>query len=301
MFYGSVRIEEYDRFFNMNKKLKSVFVVLSFLISALALNADFEESRKEYQTKWIGHRGSRGPFVQNTIPAFKEGVKRGYFALEMDLRVSSDGVFYVCHDDVFLPYLFVDEELHQKPMGNYTWDELKDLEIKNRRNNPTHFDTLDLFEDYLKIVRDNDVHAIIELKWTNGINNNDTGNVEELIQKVKSYEIYERATFFTSMKGVLDHIRKNYPDANLMLLTGSQTTNQENVDWAIERKISMGIIHPMVTEEIVSKLHEAGLKVNAWTVNSEKDAERLRSLKVDFITTDDLGTDGKVHPNSRVD
>lgn len=127
------------------------------------------------------------------------------------------------------------------------------------------------------------------MKWTNGINNDDTRNVAELIRMVKSYGIYEKATFFTSMKTVLAHIRSEYPDANLMILTGEKSTTQENIDWAIEKNISMGIIHTAITEDIVSQLHRVNLKVNAYTVNSEQDAARLRNLNVDFITTDDLG------------
>lgn len=241
------------------------------------------------KTRWIGHMGARGPFVQNTVEAFQEGIRRSYYGLEIDLRVSSDGIFYICHDDVFKPYLFPDISLHGKRMGDYRWDELKNLVVKNTRNHTTYYSTLTRLEEYLQIVRENDVWAIIELKWTNGINNNDFGNVEKLIELAKTYKVYERTYFFTSMKPVLSYIRDRFPGANLMFLSGANTTTEENIAWAIQNRMSIGIPHTLVSEEIVSQMHRADLVVNAYTVNSEKDAERLRKLNVDFITTDILG------------
>ena len=60
--------------------------------------------------KWVGHRGSGGPVVENTVSAFELGGMRGYFAMESDVRVSADGVYYICHDDVFLSHLFIKDE-----------------------------------------------------------------------------------------------------------------------------------------------------------------------------------------------
>lgn len=278
------------------KNIKALFIFLIFYQGSVSPQdynkreaSEFQEIEKEVKTELIGHMGARGPFVQNTSEAFLEGARRGYYGLEMDLRVSSDGIFYICHDDTFKSYLFSDKTLHGAPMSTFTWEELKDLEIKNTRNDTSYYSKLTRFEDYLQIVRDTGVKAIIELKWTNGINNNDTSNVEQLINLVKTYGVYDRAIFFTSMQKVLNHIRNNYVDANLMFLSGATTTTQENINWAIENNMSLGILHTVITEDIVTQLHRANLKVNAYTVNSEEDATRLRDLNVDFITTDDLG------------
>ena len=42
-----------------------------------------------------------------------------------------------------------------------------------------------------------------------------------------------------------------------------------------------------VTQKYVKRLHSAGFRVNPWTVNDEKEMQRLFSLKVDGMTTDD--------------
>jgi glycerophosphoryl diester phosphodiesterase len=47
----------------------------------------------------FGHRGARGLAPENTLAAFDRGVAEGVDGLELDLRLSRDGVPVVIHDD----------------------------------------------------------------------------------------------------------------------------------------------------------------------------------------------------------
>ena len=239
--------------------------------------------------KWVGHMGSGGPVVQNTISAFEEGGKRGYYAMESDIRVSADGVYYICHDDVFLPYLFTDSSLHNKLMASYTWAELKDLQIKDVYNGITYYGTLTTVEEYLEICKKYGAKAVLELKWTTGINNNDQSKLSGLVELVKIKGMYEDAIFMTSMRNCLTYLRNNFKDIQLQYLTGSSTTTMDNVNWCIENKMSLDAISTHLTQAMVNKMHEAGFYVNAYTVNVQTTADSLQSMGVDMITTDNLG------------
>ena len=46
----------------------------------------------------IGHRGASGAFPENTLLAFREAIRQGADALEIDLRASRDGVAVAIHD-----------------------------------------------------------------------------------------------------------------------------------------------------------------------------------------------------------
>lgn len=46
----------------------------------------------------IGHRGASGEFPENTLLAFDRALEQGADALELDVRVSADGVPVVIHD-----------------------------------------------------------------------------------------------------------------------------------------------------------------------------------------------------------
>jgi glycerophosphoryl diester phosphodiesterase len=74
----------------------------------------------------------------------------------------------------------------------------------------------------------------------------------------------------------------------LVLLTGEKTTNMESIDWCIEQHISFDGYYPLVTQEMIDKLHENNLTANVWTVNDEENGQKFKDMNVDFITTDIL-------------
>ena len=43
--------------------------------------------------------------------------------------------------------------------------------------------------------------------------------------------------------------------------------------------------HTAIKEEMVPVLHENGIEINVWTVNTVERAERLQQVGVDYITT----------------
>lgn len=241
------------------------------------------------QVKWVGHRGFRGPFAQNTIPAFVEGAKRGCYALECDVRVSSDDVFYICHDDVFLEYLFTETAPINQLMGPFTWKELQKYELHGPYLGQEYRGSkLASFEEYLKVCKSFHCKAVIELKWTKGLNPNDTSHTQNLITLVEKHGMLEDAIFMSSMRDVLLAIRNHDPQATIQLLTGVKTTTLEVAQWCCEHRFSIDALASRITPEIVSLMHEHQLLVNAWTVNDQETADQLIKLGVDMITSDVL-------------
>ena len=51
----------------------------------------------------IGHRGGRGLFPENTLPAFEHAIALGVDALELDVGMTRDGVLVVHHDRALNP------------------------------------------------------------------------------------------------------------------------------------------------------------------------------------------------------
>lgn len=244
---------------------------------------------ESYQVKWVGHQGSGGPVVQNTVSAFLEGARRGYYAMECDVRVSSDGVYYICHDDVFKSTLFVDSSLWDKAMAPYTWNQLKTFQVKDTYGGQTYYGYLATVAEYLQICKESGAKAVLELKWTTGINSNDQSKLPGLVELVKQYGMYENAIFLSSMKNCLTFLKTHYLDANVQFLAGASTSTIENINWCIENQFSIDMTHDKVTKQFVDLMHDAYLYFNAYTVNYATDATRLQNLLVDMITTDNLG------------
>ena len=49
----------------------------------------------------IAHRGGSAEQFENTIASFKNSVNNGVHVIETDVRMSQDGVIFVCHDKDF--------------------------------------------------------------------------------------------------------------------------------------------------------------------------------------------------------
>ena len=63
---------------------------------------------------------------------------------------------------------------------------------------------------------------------------------------------------------------------------------KENVEFCIKNQVNACAKHTIIDKEMVKVMHDAGLKINAWTVNDTFSRIRLGSLGVDYITSDIL-------------
>ena len=51
------------------------------------------------ELRWLAHRGGGSAAPENTLAAFRAGLAAGFRAFECDVKLSSDGVPYLLHDD----------------------------------------------------------------------------------------------------------------------------------------------------------------------------------------------------------
>ncbi len=69
--------------------------------------------------KIIGHRGARGLSPENTITSFEKALEHGVDIIELDVRVTKDGVAVVHHDPVL-----TDPDGSEIPIASTTYAEL---------------------------------------------------------------------------------------------------------------------------------------------------------------------------------
>jgi glycerophosphoryl diester phosphodiesterase len=103
--------------------------------------------------KIIAHRGGAGMALENSATAFKKAVKLGVDSIELDVHLTKDRHLVVNHD-ASLSRTSGDP----RRIANCTWDELKDVKLKD--GSP-----LLLLEDALQIIGTTEV--LIELKAKN--------------------------------------------------------------------------------------------------------------------------------------
>ena len=227
----------------------------------------------------VGHRGSYWG-VENTKDAFICGAQKGYHYLECDIKVAGDGTIVVSHDD------------STKRLGGNlavnkaTLNELKSETYTQTRGGVKYTGIICTLAEYLDICAEYNVLPLIELKWATGINSNDQSGIPALVELIEEKGFKNKCIILTSMKPCLEYLRTHYPDIDLQHL--SWKYSRKNFKWCKQWHINADIHHSAINRRVIKKYHNAGLKINTWTINSHSAYKKYAQMGCDFITTDNL-------------
>lgn len=227
--------------------------------------------------KMIAHRGLSGIERENTNAAFVAAANRSYFGIETDLRKTTDGYFFIFHDDTA-------ERVAGVPLkvDACSWQTLKELTLFNMQGEKDRQDLkIPLLQEYISICKTYDKIAVLELKTDFS-----REDIDKIVGIINQYDYLENTIFISFHLNVLTRIKEKYPNQKCQYLVGEFT--DELLKTLINYHLDIDIYYPALTKEAVEKLHKANIKVNCWTVDSKEDANRLISYGVDLITTNIL-------------
>ncbi len=216
----------------------------------------------------FAHRGGSALAPENTLAAFDRGVASGADGLELDVRLSKDGVVVVHHDATL-------ERTTQLagPVAARMADELAEAAVPR----------LDA------VLRRYDVPLIVEMK-------DDTEALARAtVEAVRRAAAVGRVCLGAFGGRVMREARRLEP----ALATSAW---KEEVRWALYRsRLGVPIWRPqydgfqvperfgatrVVSRRFVAAAHRAGLAVQVWTVDEEADARRLLAWGVDALISD---------------
>ena len=262
---------------NIMTLLKSIFTTALIIVGTLGLQAQHI----------VGHRGSQWG-VENTRAAFINGAEAGAWALECDVRVTADGTFVISHDDSYKRLGGPETKI-----ANMTTESVLSTRLTSKRNGITYAATPCTLSEFLDICNEYHVVPVVEIKVCSNIHSNTKAENEPvfdgipaLINLIDQKGLSDRVVIISFMPGVVDFINRHYPDITVQVLAGDKDGPIEDwVDWCIEHKMDLDVVHTIITDEAVSRMHDAGLKVNVWTVDKLEDFLRVKAMGVDYITT----------------
>ncbi len=263
--------------FNIMNLLKTIFTAVVITLCSLSANSQLI----------VGHRGSVWG-VENTEAAFINGARAGAWGLECDIHLTADGTFIVCHDAT--TKRIGGDSLR---LGSIDVSQALAIPLEQTRRGVTYVGHLITLGRFLDICNRFNVVPVVEIKFSDcaTIHSNEKNPAEDnfsgvpaLIHMLQSKGLAEKAVIISFMPGVIEYIHKHFPQIQVQVLAGDGDINQW-VDWCIERRIHLDAAHSLLTQDAVTRLHQAGLKVNAWTVDNPDVFNRLKDWGVDFITT----------------
>lgn len=256
-----------------------------------------------------GHRGDRGNFPENTIPAFLSAVKKGVDVIELDVVISKDQKVVVSHET------FMSAQYMSDPAGNpvtkekersynlyeMSYDSIKSYDSGSRGNasfpnqqkmktyKPLLSEVIDSVEHYIKVNKLKPVRYNIEIKSEKadyGKRQPQPDVYAAMVMKIIRDKGIEKKMNIQSFDPLLLNVlHKKYPKPVIAFLTGegTLTENLSKLDFVPQ------IYSPnykLLDQEQVDALRVLKMKIIPWTVNEDVTIDQMIELKVDGIITD---------------
>ena len=262
--------------------LRKYPVVRIALFASLAVCIFFSGPRRFAQVKWMmntdygvplimAHRGYSSAAPENTIPAFQKAIDEGYTAAELDVQMTKDGVLVVMHDKNLKRTTGVD-----KNIWDVTYDEIKDLDAGSFFSKAYAGTTIPTLDEVLKLCKGN-LWLNIEIKRTG----HDEGITQKVIDLILENDFRHQCDITSQDYDTIREVRELDPS----ILTAYTSVIGMGDIQNLEEADIISIQEAFATYENISNLHRAGKRVFVWTVNEEDTMEKLVTLNVDAILT----------------
>jgi glycerophosphoryl diester phosphodiesterase len=230
----------------------------------------------------IGHRGFAAKYPENTMAGFAAAITAGVEMIELDVQLSSDGHPVVIHDDE------LDRTTNGKGLViDHSLSDLKKLDAGSWFDPTYENERIPTLEEVLDLVG-NQTLINIEIKVKPEQNVRLLRDIEKITLALIRRKHFEQQVILSSFnKSVLESIHQlGRPTA-----IGVLTELGEELDIiSVCRRLGAFSWHPQYLEldqNNVTRMHEHGIKVIPYTVNSPEDIQALSAMGVDGVFTDD--------------
>lgn len=252
-----------------------------------------------------GHRGARARRPENTLPAFEYAVRAGVDYLELDLRLTRDGVLVVSHDERLDPELCLAPgggrlapapliaDLTAAELRGYDCGTLKNPRFPAQRPAPgAHIPTLaEVFAAVARLEKDGGprVQFYIEAKMPLVPAAGDPtpeALAALLLGELRRADVLPRSVVQSFDYRVLSAGRKLEPSLRIAALSRDFMEDLTKTAQRLQAD-DVAAYRPRVSPGLVAALHRRGVRVVAWTANDPEEWEALLRSRVDGIITDD--------------
>lgn len=228
----------------------------------------------------FAHRGACALAPENTISSFELAVTHQADAVELDAKLSKDGVVMVIHDPTL--------ERTTNGVGKvneHTLAELKTLDAGSKFGPRFVGEKIPTLEEVFEAVGKK---VLVNVELTNYSSPKDD-LIAKVAEVVKKQNMQDRVLFSSFIPKNLKMMKELLPDAPVALLC------LEGLGGFLSRSflmsnVSPAIIHPYLADvdPIYVRLeHRRHRRVHVWTVNADQDIKHMLAMRVDGIFTDD--------------
>jgi glycerophosphoryl diester phosphodiesterase len=272
--------------------MRSLYFAIIFLITFISCKPNEKKIPTPYELKLTelhGHRGCRGLYPENSLPAFINALKFGVDVLEMDVCVSKDNQVFVSHEPFYNPEICDgDSDLNLYNL-NYSEIRKSDCGMKEHPRFPEQqkikvykpllIEVIDSVERFCKRQNIKPPKFNIELK--SEPNKYKYSQPEPklfcmLVHNVlKGSGIYSRTIIQSFDPEILKAYKKINPFVKLSLLVENDLSLIAHLKKAGLIPNIFSPYYKMVNKSVVDSCHLMGMEIIPWTVNDTAEALRL--------------------------
>lgn len=227
--------------------------------------------------KMIAHRGLSAIAPENTLAAFKAACDAGYYGVEYDIQLTSDGFWVVSHDDSLRKMTGKNIKIAET--------ELAELE-KIPYNNGANIDKYDgivipTLEETLAIISKYDIVSVIEIKTATA------DKVDELLKLLEEYKVLKKVRIISFNEEPLKKVK----ELNAKIPTSYLTHKVDESVIELCKKDGFEAVSfnkSKCDEASVKMITDAGLIPQCWTVDKISDFEEFAGYGVEYFTSNCL-------------
>ncbi|MEU6932217.1 glycerophosphodiester phosphodiesterase [Streptomyces sp. NPDC046374] len=213
----------------------------------------------------VGHRGDPYRVRENTVPSILSAIERGADAVEVDVRLTKDGVPVLLHDDTLKRLWNV-----ERPLSSLTVSELAEV---TQGGVPTLRAAL---------IAAGAHRLMLDLPG------GDARSVRTIVGTVREAGAGERVYYCAGAVAMLQ-VRAADPAAEIALTWNTLAPPRRTLLDAV-RPRWLNYRFGLAGRELVERVHKDGLLVSAWTADTAWTMRKLIRDGVDSITTNRIDT-----------
>jgi glycerophosphoryl diester phosphodiesterase len=266
--------------------MSGVFLILLVTLIGGEMTCATKKAAEMAVPYWTGkfpvlvtaHRGFSGDAPENTLAAFKKAMEVGSDMMELDVRFSKDGQIVVMHDDT------LDRTANGRgKVSDYTLKELKQFDAGSwfapqfsGEHIPTLVEVLELAKGKIRVN--------IEIKDESLGRYKITDLADRALQEVKKAGMEDQVIYVSFYPVALERIQERDSRLWVGLLYHRPWNSLHEVTGGRSFPV-LGLRNSYLTKGKIDKIHQQGMKVNVYTVNSEEEMEQFIRWGVDGIIT----------------
>jgi glycerophosphoryl diester phosphodiesterase len=226
----------------------------------------------------IAHRGASADAPENTIAAFELALEQGADGIELDVHLSADGHPVVIHD------FTLDRTTNGSgPVSAQRVRDLKRLDAGGWRERRFLGQRVQTLQEVLERFRDR-ARFWIELKAGSRVY---PGIEERVVSTLEIYDVVDRSLLQSFDQDAIALTRSLNREIRVGVLVEEAPIQARLLAPGVANAICPGA--DLVTENLLTRIREAGLECYVWTVNEPALMDRLVSWEVNGIITDRPG------------